>query len=594
MTVALSSSLALASDEVLYGENIVNESITVSLGDTLTIENVPVTGAPSSLLLGSGTNQSGTLDVNGGSVFVRMTGTGQNDIYVGRQGGTGTVNMTGGVVTYEGIETYGRLVIGSGTGSLGTFNQSGGSVNAGNGSFYIGTGGGTGVYTLSGSSSLAPGITAYIGRTGGNGTLTLKDNSSMTMTGGDVLMTVGTTGTGLIRQEDNSSVSITIGGAFTIGTGAGGNGTYELVSGSFLVDANRGGAAAGMHLGSADGGTGSFIQSGGTSQFLRNLVAVGYGGTGVFTLTGGTATVEKGLMLGQLAGSNGTLNLNGGVLEVGGTNAIQSGSGTSQVNFGGGTLRVVNSNLTTSSAITLTEDTSSTVDTNARNATLSGVISGEGNLVKAGTGVLTLSGNNDYSGTTDVVEGTLNLAATGKTGMGDVTIGVDGTLTGTGLVQGAATVEGKLNPGTSPGNLTFANGLTLEESSVTTFEVQSYESGNYDTVTLTGGDFALGGTLRIDITSLLEGYGSVDFFDLGADVEVLGNFSTVLLTGVYGNASFSRNGSIWSAILGENSYSLDSSSGLLTTEAVPEPGTVSLVVAGLLLTLMLRRRKAVC
>ncbi len=61
-------------------------------------------------------------------------------------------------------------------------------------------------------------------------------------------------------------------------------------------------------------------------------------------------------------------------------------------------------NVELASGITLT-----TGDTN--NRTISGVISGAGNLVKTGSGTLTLSGTNTYTGTTTISSGTLNIFA---------------------------------------------------------------------------------------------------------------------------------------------------------------------------------------
>jgi fibronectin-binding autotransporter adhesin len=48
-----------------------------------------------------------------------------------------------------------------------------------------------------------------------------------------------------------------------------------------------------------------------------------------------------------------------------------------------------------------------TVGFNNRSTTFGGVISGQGNLIKVGTGTWTLTGNNTFTGTTTVNEGTL-------------------------------------------------------------------------------------------------------------------------------------------------------------------------------------------
>jgi len=86
--------------------------------------------------------------------------------------------------------------------------------------------------------------------------------------------------------------------------------------------------------------------------------------------------------------TNGALDLNGHSQTIGGL--TDAGSGTRQV---------INSG---ASASTLTIS-------NTSDYTYAGVITGNINLVKQGTGTQTLSGNNDYTGTTTVQAGTLRL-----------------------------------------------------------------------------------------------------------------------------------------------------------------------------------------
>src|SRR5262245_64123104 len=52
-----------------------------------------------------------------------------------------------------------------------------------------------------------------------------------------------------------------------------------------------------------------------------------------------------------------------------------------------------------------------TVDTNGFNTTFSHQINGPGSLAKTGAGVLTLSGNSDYSGATFINQGTVRAGA---------------------------------------------------------------------------------------------------------------------------------------------------------------------------------------
>ena len=90
--------------------------------------------------------------------------------------------------------------------------------------------------------------------------------------------------------------------------------------------------------------------------------------------------------------------------------------------FTGGTLQFAGPNITSSLPITV-ETEGGTFDTLANTATLSGPITGPGSLTKIGTGILTLTGDNSYSGGTTISAGTLQIGDGGTTGniIGNVT-----------------------------------------------------------------------------------------------------------------------------------------------------------------------------
>src|SRR5690606_429670 len=116
---------------------------------------------------------------------------------------------------------------------------------------------------------------------------------------------------------------------------------------------------------------------------------------------------------------NGTLNLNGGVLEAGGTIASTA---TSQLNFNGGTLRArTGSNLTVSHDATVGSD-GAIFDSNGNTLTYSGLLSGTGGVVKVGERKLVLSAANTYEGGTEIQAGVVEAANANALGAGAATL----------------------------------------------------------------------------------------------------------------------------------------------------------------------------
>ena len=78
------------------------------------------------------------------------------------------------------------------------------------------------------------------------------------------------------------------------------------------------------------------------------------------------------------------------------------------------------------------------------NASYAGVISGEGGVTKSGSGTLTITNDQSYTGATMISAGRLN---TNATLAGAVNVGSGATLGGTGVVAGPITVSGTIAPG---------------------------------------------------------------------------------------------------------------------------------------------------
>ena len=163
-------------------------------------------------------------------------------------------------------------------------------------------------------------------------------------------------------------------------------------------------------------------------------------------------------------------------------------------------------------------------------------------VIKTGTGVLTLTGANTYSGSTTINGGVLqvNNLAGSATGSGTVTVANGGTLGGNGKISGAVTVNsgGALAPGNPLGALIVSNNLTLNAGSTTFVQVQHSPLTN-DAVKTTG-TLTGGGTLyvtNIGAAALAAG----DTFKLFNAAIYAGSFSGVILPPLTGNLAWNTN-----------------------------------------------------
>jgi len=117
------------------------------------------------------------------------------------------------------------------------------------------------------------------------------------------------------------------------------------------------------------------------------------------------------------------------------------------------------------------------------------------NLVKAGTGTLTLSGASTHTGTTTVGAGTL--LVNGSFSSSSVTVASGADLRGTGFFGGGVIIQagGNILPGIlngQAGTLTVSNGLTLASPNLF-FDLSSSPGGVNDKIVMQGGSLAMSG-----------------------------------------------------------------------------------------------------
>lgn len=244
--------------------------------------------------------------------------------------------------------------------------------------------------------------------------------------------------------------------------------------------------------------------------------------------------------------------------------------------------RSENKNLEIDPGVTLTVDTT---DLQGKAYTLTGVLSGGGNMTKTGLGDLIISGISSYTGKTTISQGTLKLSATGSIASSnevDVAAGavLDGSasgftvplgqkLDGNGTVIGNTTINGTISPGNSVGTLTINGSLTINGA----YTAEASANGVNDFVNASGGvTWGAGSSFTL---SLLGGYSPAwgDSFDF-LDTTIAGSAPSMNLPSLSGGMTWDQ--------------SQFMSNGVLTV--IPEP-TTSVIAMLAALGLLYRRRR---
>lgn len=223
-------------------------------------------------------------------------------------------------------------------------------------------------------------------------------------------------------------------------------------------------------------------------------------GEGTAAGSGYTATISA-----PITGAGGVRKTDFGTLVLSGANTYTGGttvsSGTLQVaaddNLGaagtaltldGGTLRY-GAGFASTRALALASG--GVIDTQAYHASIGGGLSGAGALIKAGSGLLTLSGANTHTGVTTIAQGGVILQ---NSSLGQTNINAGAGLFGNGTIRGSLTNQGALSPGFSPGVIAV-NGNFIQTASGSLF-IELASPTLFDQVQVTGTS-TLGGALVV-------------------------------------------------------------------------------------------------
>jgi len=328
-------------------------------------------------------------------------------------------------------------------------------------------------------------------------------------------------------------------------------------------------------------GSGSALGSGGVTVSGGILNLAGFSLANTITLSGGTisGTQLDGAKLvlqgGEVAGNIVT----GAVSKTGAGSVTLSGSNTyaGGTTISAGTLVLNNANALGTGSVTLAggvldvkgQIVSTNIALNANSSlagdggTISGVISGANILTKLGSGMLTLTGANSYSGGTTVSAGTLFAGSSTALGSGAVTVAGGALNLGSSVLANTIT----LSSGSLAGSQLNGDRLVLQGGEVTGVVATGVlsKTGN-GTVTLSGSNTFAGGTTISAGTLVLNnanalGTGTVTLSGGNLDVKgqtIAQNISLTASSGITGT-----HGTI-SGVISGNGLLTKSGTGTLT------------------------------
>jgi len=349
------------------------------------------------------------------------TGAGAKTLFLGGTSQQDNI-INGAIVNNSGTNTTAITKIGSGTWVLASGSNSfTGNITVTNGTLKVKANAATSTIVdntvdiiFDGSNVFAGGTLEFVGQNGANNVETL-DVLTPTLGAGKIKLTPGTSGSASLvfgslgTVGDGATVNIvgSTGGSSVTLTGQSGlnanprlffNGSDFAIGGAggvmrapvYGTDAGFVNASAGATL---PAGADSFSINGNiTAQGSQTVDTLKFNGGQTLTLTGGSTLTVR----------TGAANTDGAILATGGSSTITGGTG-----------------ITTGGSGSLTFYVNGNLDTLVVESPLTSGTSG--GITKSGDGTLILSGNNLQTGTTSILEGTVQLSGSGRLSGNNVT-----------------------------------------------------------------------------------------------------------------------------------------------------------------------------
>jgi autotransporter-associated beta strand protein len=358
------------------------------------------------------------------------------------------------------------------------------------------------------------------------------------------------------------------------GTGSTAGATLELGAGSAndVTGGVAGNAPTPANGGTFSGSSTVTTLSSDSNTFSGGLTIGDTNGTanaGIVKVDGGNALPTSGAIT---VNTNSQLYLNGSAT-YGGTSSTQTvtlnGTGTGGVNNGALTTGTSNTSTLTT---TVSLGSTASIDVQGTSTlTLSGPVTGGNELESVGSGVLKLTGSNNYSGSTSVTAGTLTAGNANALGTGAVAVGggkLSVSVATVNLSGNLSMTSGSIGLGTDAFDL--SSGKTFSASGGTLDIADS--SGTFGSIQSAGGasTFSLGGTL-----------------DLGGNTWNYANTYNILTGFQSGTVS-----GLTIIDYDSTDYTASvSNTGILSFAAVPEPKSVLLAIVAALVFFAFQRRR---